>query len=98
MVVVVAVAVHSPLATAAEQEPDRCLRSILAYGLRPWRLCQALKLRQDYGIRVRAIGRYSCPERSRGGSPLPAGVSVSWADKPHAKDAAATQRLVDTPT
>jgi hypothetical protein len=76
------------------QEPDRRLGSRLAYGLRPWRFCQALKLRQDYGIRVRAIGRYSWPATAA--SPLPADGFVYRASRPHGKDAAATQRLVDT--
>jgi hypothetical protein len=84
------------LPTPVEQEMDLCIRSMLAKGFRPWQIGQVLKLRQRYGISVRAISRYVA--QLPAADPLPAGGLVHRVGRPHAMDAGTTQRLLGTLT
>ena len=81
---------NSLLATAVPQEMDRRIRSMWTYGFRPSRVHRLLNL-GHYGISVRAIGRY-CRQLSAAGS-LQAERLEHRASRPHAQDAAPTQRL-----
>ncbi len=76
---------HSPLATAVQQEVDRCTRSLLARAFQPAHT-HRLQPGRPYGISVRAL-RLS----------LRADGFVHRTSRSHAADAVATQRLPDTP-
>ena len=87
---------HSSLATVVGQEMDLRIRSMLADGLSPRHICLRLRLRQRFGIRVQDIDRYRRQLSAAG--PLPADGFEHRAGRPHANDAAATQRPVDSLT